>query len=213
MGLLNMLRQTVSAVASSGTGALTLSTAQAGYLTAAQAGAVNGRSYSYSIIEGAKFEHGRGTYNSAGPSMSRDVVYASSVASAYNTLETFTTACILLCSPLAEDLQELKVLDKGNSGTSTQTFDVSKAKVQKLTNTGAHTWAFSFWSAQYDEIQIQCVNAGANAITLPTINWILGDGTVSTTFANLGVTLQASGVNTFVIWTYDGGTTLYGRAI
>jgi hypothetical protein len=103
---------------------------------------------------------------------------------------------------------------KGNSGTTTQTFDVSAAVVQTVTVTGAHTWAFSGWpsSGTYGEVEIIATNAGAFALTLPTIQWAVGDGTVSTTFSAMGVTLQAAGKNHFLFWSTDGGTTVYGKA-
>lgn len=101
---------------------------------------------------------------------------------------------------------------KGNSGTGTVTFDVAAGEVQTLTNNGAHTWAFT-WPSGHSEIEIVVTNAGANAITMPTINWIRGDGTKSTTFSTMDVVLQASGVNHFLLWSPDGGTTVYGRAM
>lgn len=103
------------------------------------------------------------------------------------------------------------IIAKGNSGTGTVTFSVAAGEVQTLTNTGAHTWAIT-WMSGHSELEIIVTNAGANAITMPTINWLRGDGTMSTTFSNMGVTLQASGKNHFLLWSPDGGTTVYGRA-
>jgi len=85
----NMVKQTVSAVASGGTGALTLATAEAGYLSLATAGAVDGDVFDYTIQEAAKFEVGRGTYSSTGPTLTRTTVYTSSAGA--GTPETFST--------------------------------------------------------------------------------------------------------------------------
>lgn len=104
------------------------------------------------------------------------------------------------------------VVPKGNSGTGTVTFDVAAGEVQALTNNGAHTWAFT-WPAGHSEIEIIVTNAGAFAITMPTIYWKRGDGSESTTFSTMGVTLQASGENTFLLWTDNGGAKVKGRAI
>jgi hypothetical protein len=104
------------------------------------------------------------------------------------------------------------VIGHGSVVSGTVTFDVSIAAVQTVTVGGTQTWAFSNWGSEYGEVEIIATNAGAAAVTLPTINWLKGDGTKSTTFADMGVTLQASGVNHFIVWTPDGGTTLYGRA-
>jgi hypothetical protein len=85
---------------------------------------------------------------------------------------------------------------------------------QKLTVTGSLTIAFSNWptSGDYGECEIELVNGGAGTITWPTVHWLVGDGTTSTTFGNMNVTLQASGTNWVIVWTTDGGTTLYGKA-
>jgi hypothetical protein len=63
-------------------------------------------------------------------------------------------------------------------------------------------------------VEIQVVNGGSDTLTWnDTINWAIGDGSYSTTFSDMGVTLQASGSNFVMIWSTDGGTTYYGRAI
>jgi hypothetical protein len=104
--------------------------------------------------------------------------------------------------------------DDGTATSGTKTLDTQASIKHKLTNGGDFTLAFSNWPASgvYREVEIQLINGGAHVITWPTINWLKGDGTVSTTFSTMGVTLYSSGTNTVVIWTTDGGTTLYGRA-
>jgi hypothetical protein len=114
--------------------------------------------------------------------------------------------------PITVQGVRIDVVAKGSVGSGTVTFDASASAAQTITVTGTQTWAFSSWGSEYGEVEILATNAGAAAITLPTINWLKGDGTKSTTFSSMGVTLQASGTNTFLVWTYDGGTTLYGRA-
>jgi hypothetical protein len=85
----NMVKQTVSAVASGGTGALTLATAEAGYISLATAGAVDGDVFDYAIQEAAKFEVGRGTYSTTGPTLTRTTVHISSAGA--GVAETFST--------------------------------------------------------------------------------------------------------------------------
>jgi hypothetical protein len=107
-------------------------------------------------------------------------------------------------------------VDKGTNSTggATITFDVSAGRKQKLTIGANTTIAFSNWpsSGTYGEVEIELVNGGSATITWPTINWVVGDGTYSTTFADQGVTLQSSGTNVVIVWSTDGGTTLYGVA-
>jgi hypothetical protein len=102
-------------------------------------------------------------------------------------------------------------IDKGTATTGTVTFAIADGMTQKVTNGGAHTWAFT-WPSGFSEIAVLAVNAGAHTITLPTVQWVKGDGTKSTSFATMNVTLQASGTNWFLFWTEDGGTTVYGKA-
>lgn len=109
------------------------------------------------------------------------------------------------------------MFDKGTVSSGTVTFNATLWSKYKLTVGGALTIAFSNWwpgSQSYSEVQIQLVNGGAFAITWPsTINWMKGDGTSSTTFSSMGVTLQASGSNFVTVWSPDGGTTFYGTAM
>jgi hypothetical protein len=63
--------------ATAGTGTLTLGAAVAGCLTFAQAGVPDGATVGYAIHDGSSTEVGRGTYTSAGTTLSRDTVLAS----------------------------------------------------------------------------------------------------------------------------------------
>lgn len=64
------------------------------------------------------------------------------------------------------------------------------------------------------ELLVEAVNlAAAGAITWPTINWIKSDGTTTTTFGSNGVALQTSGIDFILLWTRDGGTTIYGKVV
>lgn len=112
-------------------------------------------------------------------------------------------------------------LDKGNSGTTTQTLDYTAGSHQKITATGNHTISLSNFppSGNLGELLLELVNGGAYTITLPTVNWIKPDGTTTTTWstylaANTGRTaLQTSGTDFIFIWSRDGGSTYYGRLV
>jgi hypothetical protein len=66
---------------STGTGAVTLGGAVAGYQSFTDA-ALDGKSVTYTIVGGSEWEVGRGTYTASGTSLSRDTVLASSNANA-----------------------------------------------------------------------------------------------------------------------------------
>lgn len=113
------------------------------------------------------------------------------------------------------------VVDKGNSGTSTQTYDYTAGSVQTSTATGNHTIATSNWppTGNLGELLIIGTNFGAYTITWPTISWLKPDGTTTTSIstylaANTGRTaFQTSGVDQVLLWTRDAGTTIYGKLI
>lgn len=110
---------------------------------------------------------------------------------------------------------------KGNSGTSTQTYDYSAGTLQTSTATGNHTIAFSNWpaSGKLGVLQIILTNGGAYTLTWPTVNWIKPDGTTTTSISTYlsaltgRTALQTSGVDQFVFWTADAGATVYGKIV
>lgn len=139
-------------------------------------------------------------------------------------LTTFIDRRVFLQPPASIALQNIanhsfSVVDKGNSGTSLQTFDYSSGSHQIVTSTGNHSFAFSNFpsSGQAGYMMIEYINAGAFTLTAPTINWIKKDGSVTTTFADYltdqSRTLQASGTDFFVFWTRDAGTTIWGAIV
>lgn len=106
------------------------------------------------------------------------------------------------------------MIDKGTVGNGTTTFSGSLASIQKLTCSASQTIAFSTgWAPAgvYAELMIIMVNGSTGNPSWPTVNWFIGDGTTSTTFSNMGVTLS-TGVNRIVCWTIDGCVTTYGSA-
>lgn len=106
-------------------------------------------------------------------------------------------------------------VDKGNSGTTTQTIDYSAGQNQRIAVTGAHTIATSNWPAagKLGTLLLELVNGAAFTVTWPTIYWVKADGSFTTTFASNGVTLQTAGTDYILLWTRDGGTTIRGKVV
>lgn len=129
---------------------------------------------------------------------------------------TFTGAQVYsdqqLSSGMTKDMGVVYV-DKGNSGTSAQAVDYTAGSHQRVAVTGAFTLSITNWppTGNMGEVLLELVNGAAFAITWPTVNWIKSDGSTTTTFASNGVTLQASGIDWVLLWTRDGGTTVYGK--
>lgn len=104
---------------------------------------------------------------------------------------------------------------KGTVASGIKNFSFGDGTVQTITVGGAHSWTFSNWppGGSYGEMMVAATNAGAFPITFPSIRWLKGDGTWSVNFSDLGITLQATGLNFFMFMTMDGGSTVYGRAM
>lgn len=71
--------------ATAGTGTMTLGSAKAGFMTFGEAGLVTGDTVAYLIREGNDFEIGIGTYNSTGPTLTRDTVLVSKISGSVGT--------------------------------------------------------------------------------------------------------------------------------
>jgi hypothetical protein len=91
------------ATTTTGTGTLTLGSAVFGYIDFATAGVSNGDVVTYVIEEGSNREIGRGTYTSAGTTLSRDTVLKSTNAGAKINL---AGAAQVFITAAAEDIEQ-----------------------------------------------------------------------------------------------------------
>ena len=115
-------------------------------------------------------------------------------------------------------LRRLMLKDTGytyyNSDT-TNALDYTNGSQQRWAPSGTVTLTITNWAptGNLSELFIEGINLGAATITWPTINWITSTGATTTTFASNGVTLQSSGTDWCLLWTRDGGTTIYGKFV
>lgn len=116
----------------------------------------------------------------------------------------------------------LTVVDKGNSSTTTQTYDYTAGSVQTSTATGNHTIAFSNFppTGNLGQVLVILTNGGAFTLTWPgSVLWVKPDGTTTASIstylaANTGRTaLQTSGVDQLLFWTRDAGSVVYGKLV
>lgn len=105
--------------------------------------------------------------------------------------------------------------DNGTKSSGTATLNYALGQEQRVQVGGNISIALSNLPAagQLAEIMLELVNGGAHTITWPTINWINSDGTTTTSFASNGITLQSAGTDWIMLWTRDGGTTVYGKVM
>lgn len=196
-----------------GTGALALAGAVTGFQTFASAIGV-GNTCEYAIVgPGGTWETGLGTLSGAS-TLQRTEVYESSnggsaVAFPAGTKEVFVT---LPASALAAVITALQAadgtkanlsgatftgpvaLDDSDLGTvtsGTTTFNYATKQNYQITINGAVTFAFSNLPTDGSgEMKIQILYT-SGSIAFPSIKWAKGDGTKTTTFADLGITLTA----------------------
>lgn len=106
-----------------------------------------------------------------------------------------------------------------NDAGNVTSIDYTNGPAQRWAPTGTKTLTISNWppSGTLGELLIKGVNLAAATLTWPTVNWVKPDGTTTTTLATYltaaSISLQSSGTDFVLIWTDDGGTTLYGKVI
>src|SRR6266446_151373 len=91
--------------ATTGTGTMTLGNPVQGWLTFANAGALDGDAVEYSINDGANSEKGAGIYNSAGPTIGRLFIYSSTNS---NNAINLSGNAQVFCDASAQNLGDRK---------------------------------------------------------------------------------------------------------
>lgn len=129
-----LLNRAKALTATTGTGSVTLGVAVSPYHSWAAAGAANGSSYSYLIIDGSAWELGVGVYSSSGPTLTRpgpgtDPKFESSTGALLNLSGSASVACVANASDYG-----------GGSSTLAGLSDVNASGGHAPTNGQVLTW-------------------------------------------------------------------------
>lgn len=91
----------------------------------------------------------------------------------------------------------------------------SDGEVHRVEATSEFQISFGGWQASGTrcEMEIECVNFGGKTITWDTLRWVIAGGAYTTIASNNGVTFQTSGIDYLLLWTDDGGATIYAKVL
>ena len=193
--MVTLVNRAKVATATTGTGTITLGSAESGYQTFADAGVADGNVVRYVIEDGTDWEIGTGTYTASGTTLSRTVLESSNADAALS----LTGSAVVYVSATDADFREETV------GTITSsTLDLSSGNVFSDAPSSNVTYVFSNppSSGTAYGFTLKVTPSATVTVTWPaSVDWAGGTAP----------TAPASGeTDVYAFYTQDGGTTYYG---
>ena len=181
--------------ATTGTGTITLGSAESGYQSFADAGVVDADVVRYVIEDGTDWEIGTGTYTASGTTLSRTVLESSNADAALN----LTGSAVVYVSATDADFRE-----EGVGTIASSTLDLSTGNVFSDAPATNATYVFSnppVTGTAYG-FTLKVTPSATVTVTWPaSVDWAGGTAPDA----------PASGAtNVYAFYTQDGGTTYYG---
>jgi hypothetical protein len=195
--------------ATTGTGTITLGSAESGYQSFADAGVADGETVRYVIEDGTAWEIGTGTYTASGTTLSRTVTESSNADAAIN----LSGSAVVYVTAVTEDIVNANnpIISSGTITEDVYTITDSEpaispddGSVQLWTLTAESDPTEGSWSA--GQAITLMVDDGAAEV----INW----GDMGVTWVNNGgsaPTLATTGYTVIALWKVS--TTLYGALV
>jgi hypothetical protein len=207
--MVKLVNRAKMGTATTGTGTITLGSAESGYQSFADAGVADGETVRYVIEDGTAWEIGTGTYTASGTTLSRTVTESSNADAAIN----LSGSAVVYVTASASDVMNT-TNPAVTAGTITEdvftitggdpTISPNNGSVQLWTLTGSDQPAAGDWAAG------QAITLMVDDGTAHTIDWSL----MSVTWVNNGgaaPTLATTGYTVIAIWKVS--TTLYGALV
>jgi hypothetical protein len=215
--MVTLVNRAKVSTATTGTGTITLGSAESGYQSFADAGVADGDVVRYVIEDGTDWEIGTGTYTASGTTLSRTVAESSNADAALN----LTGSAVVYVSAAAEDIPPVLELYAENSDTSygsapLATGSNAVAIGRTTTSTGSTSFAAGFSSdaTATDSLALGrdagangngATAIGFNAKSVGTRSFAAGNSYASSTdsfaaaIANNSSSYGATGVNSVAI--------------
>jgi len=185
-----------------GTGTITLGSAESGFQTFAAAGVSDGDVLRYTIEDGTAWEIGTGTYTSSGTTLSRTLLESStgSLLSLSGSATVFVTAAgeDLIVADAAVFTGSIQEAVYNLTGTA---LDPANGTIQTKTLAANTTLTDSLSAGEAMTLMID--DGSAYTVTWPTITWVNNAGAAPT--------LATSGYTVVALWKV--GATLYGALV
>jgi hypothetical protein len=207
--MVKLVNRAKMSTATTGTGTITLGSAESGYQSFADAGVADGETVRYVIEDGTAWEIGTGTYTASGTTLSRTVTESSNSDAAIN----LSGSAVVFATAAAADVMNT-TNPAVTAGTITEDVftitggdpDISpnNGSVQLWTLTGNDEPEEGDWAAG------QAITLMVDDSTAYTIDW----SQISVTWVNNGgsaPTLATSGYTVIALWKV--GSTLYGALV